>query len=487
MNIRKSISNFFSKSASETLQPSTYRSEQLQNQKWFWDNTGTEILFSYNGLNDVKQAYEKCPVVYSIINKQAYAYINGKTWVVNSRGKEATGDFSNKLRKLFARPNPLQNQKQFEAQIAIYMRLFGYCVILPFVPKGYDLVDATSLWIIPPYMCEFVMSRQTFYNLGAGQILKVKVKYGDEESELNHEDIIILKDISPGFSNIIIPDSPIKPLQQNINNLIAIYESKGALINNRGALGILTPEKEPDGNIPLEPEEKEDIQNGLMRYGLKSGQWKFIVTNTSLKWQQMSVPYRDLMLTEWAQDDSMVICDALNYPYRLLSTEKGASYNDINEFKKLLYQDFVKPFGEMICDQLNEIFKCGENNCKIVRDYSDVDVLQEDDVKKANARKLRNEYLQIEFQNGLITLDDWLADLGRDPLPNGLGQARATDPKNSNIPLASIIGVGGVQGLVEILGNQTMNEDSKRNTIRILFGISPEDAASMVGNQIPQQ
>lgn len=410
-------------SSSFNISPLSYRNDSpLGNSGWLFDTApGIDVHFNYSGLSDVIKAYEYCPPVFAIINKQAYAYTNGKIWITDDTGKEATTPYADKMRKLLKKPNALQNWKQFEAQTAIYLRLFGYCVILPIKPSGFPNDVATALWIIPPYMCEFTFAKQTFYNLKRGFITGIKVKYGDEESNLIPDDVIVLRDITPGFDTLFLPNSPIKSLQQNINNLIGIYNSKGMLINYRGALGILSPEMDPAGEIAKTPEEKEELQNDLMRFGLRTGQKKFIIASSAMKWQQMGIAYRDLMLTEWAEDDTMVICDGLNYPFKLLANTKSSSMNgtEVDSFKKILYQDFVIPFADMIYEQLSEAFNAEKNKCKIEKDYSHVAVLQEDKINSGRARMYLNQGLLIEWQNNIITANQWLALNEMDPIPDG--------------------------------------------------------------------
>lgn len=405
----------------DTLSSSTYRNDTpFGNSGWLFDTSnGVDLHFNYSGLEDTVRAYECCAPVYSIINKQAYAFTNGKTSITNSRGKEANSPYAQKVKALLQKPNALQNGKQFEAQAAIYLRLFGYCVILPIKPNGFSNEDASAMWIIPPYMCSFTFAKQTFFNLKKGFIQKIVVKYGDEETTLMPDDVIILRDITPGFDTLFLPGSPIKPLQQNISNLIGIYNSKGMLINYRGALGILTPEVDPAGALAGTPKEKEDLQNGLARYGLKSGQWKFIISNSAMKWQQMGIPYKDLMLTEWAEDDTMIICDALNYPFKLLANTKSSSMNgtEVEAFKKILYQDFVIPFAEMIYEQLGEALNAVPNNCVIEKDYSHIAVLQESKAEYGKGRWYINQALLIEWQNDILTWNQWQEELGNDTMP----------------------------------------------------------------------
>jgi hypothetical protein len=234
-------------------------------------------------------------------------------------------------------------------------------------------------------------------------------------------------------------------------------------------------------------EQKDQLQQDFRRYGLKNHQWQFIITSATLKWQQMGVATKDLMLFEEIEADTMAICDNYNYPYQLMSSAKGTTFSNLNEGKKLLYQDATLPEAESIYEQWNQLFNSKKYNLKIDKDYSHVAVLQEDKLQSAQARKELNEALQIEFQNGLITLDDWLEKLGEDPLPDGLGQVRATDPKSSNVPLAVTIGVGGVQGLIAVITAQGMSEEAKQATLEVVFGLSSQDATRMAAGSNNQQ
>jgi hypothetical protein len=454
----------------------------------FFEANGKSIFhFTYGGHNSSVKAYERCPPVNAIINRKAQAYINGKTWVLNldgkQKGKEATTADANKLQALFEKPNPLQSWKQFEAQGYIYQQLFGYTIVLPIKPVGFkENIDAVALWNIPPSMVDIEETNKLFYQSDtAGIIKQVVLNYKGLQTILNVEDIYIMKDFTPSFCSLIIPDSRIHSLELPINNIIGAYESRNVLINYRGALGILSqdPGNGQFGAIPMSPDEKEKLQADFRRYGLSNHQWQFIITSASLKWQQMGVATKDLMLFEEIEADTMAICDNYNYPYQLMSSAKGTTFSNLNEGKKLLYQDATLPEAESIYEQWNQFFNAKKYNLKIDKDYSHVAVLQEDKQQSALARKTLDDALTIEFQNGLITLDDWLEKLGEDPLPDGLGQVRATDPKSSNVPLAVTIGVGGVQGLIAVITAQGMSEEAKQATLEVVFGLSPQDAARM--------
>lgn len=410
------------------LTPSSYRGGQ-DGQQWFAEMVGGNFFyFTYSGNKSASQAYECCPPVAAIINKKAQAYINGKTWVLNTqgkaKGKEATTIEAKKLQKLFAQPNPIQNWSQFEAQGYIYQQLFGYTLILSIKPVGFkENIDASALWNIPPFMVDIEETNKLFYQTSQkGMIKKIVLNYKGVSSELDVDSVYILKDITPSFNSLIFPQSRICALELPINNIIGAYESRNVLINYRGALGILTKDAGDGGQygaLPLPEGEKENIQNDFRRYGLKHHQWQIIITSASMKWQQMGYPTKDLMLFEEVEGSTQAICDGYNYQYELLSNSKGVTFANKNEAKKLVYQDAILPEAQSIYGQWNQFFNTSKYNLVIDKDFSHVAVLQADQLQTAQARKARNDALLIEYQNDLITMNRWLELNGEDPRPDG--------------------------------------------------------------------
>lgn len=405
------------------LSPGSYRGAQ-DGQQWFAEMVGGNFFyFTYGGHKSSLTAYESCPPVNAIINRKAQAYINGKTWVLNTRGKEATSAEAKKIQALFKRPNPLQSGKQFEAQGYIYQQLFGYNIVLPIKPVGFkDNIDATYLWNIPPFMVDIEETNKLFYQSDVKGIIKqIVLNYKGVRSVIKVEDIYIMKDFTPSFSSLVIPESRIRSLELPINNIIGAYESRNVLINYRGALGILTndPGSGQYGPLPLLDPEKEVIQNDFRRYGLKQHQWQLIITSATLKWQQMGYPTKELMLFEEIEDCIMRLCDSYNYPYQLMSSAKGTTFSNVKEAKQLLYQDAIIPEAESIYEQWDQFFNTEKFNLHLNKDYSHIPVMQEDQLQAAQARKSRNDALLIEYQNDLITMNRWLELNGEDPRPDG--------------------------------------------------------------------
>lgn len=410
------------------INPATHKSGDL----YYFHSDGTDYKIEFTGHNSSLKAFLKCPPLSSIIKKKAQAFINGKTWILNKKGKgkekEAQGEIAKKVRALLDQPNPFQSQREFEAQLYTYLQLFGWSIVIPINrPVGMDNYEAKRLWNIPPSMVNVEETKKNWLYAESNKDLvkKLIINWGGEQSEIPLSDCYIFKDSSFSFGSPLFPESRTKSIEYPINNIIGAYESRGKLIDYRGALGIISPDsKDVAGAVPLRDEDKTDLQNEFLKYGLKRSQYNYIISTAAVKWTQMGIATKDLMLFEEIEDDIMRICDEFNYPYPLMSSNRTNSLggNNIYEAKKLLYQDAIIPEADGICEQWNKFFNIAKSDMAIEKDFSHIAALQDDEQKKALARKTRNEAMQIEFYNNLCTLDDWRIANGDDPLDNEFGK-----------------------------------------------------------------
>ena len=120
--------------SSELIQPSVYR-----NGNFFFGVNGADHAFIWGNYNSSLIAYQRCPVVSSIINRKATCLTNGKQWVMDSaKNKESKTLQAQQLRQHLLRPNPFQNGRQFRAQNSVYKQIYGYCPVLKIVPVGFE-------------------------------------------------------------------------------------------------------------------------------------------------------------------------------------------------------------------------------------------------------------------------------------------------------------------------------------------------------------
>lgn len=384
--------------------------------------------FRYTGLNSCLDAYKKCPPLSSIINKKAQCHINGQVFVMNKQGKEATTVESKKIRALFKKPNPLQSEEQFLAQLKIYMQTFGFCIVLPIIPAGFEkfgLIEASSLWNIPPYMIDIAETNKLFYQTDlAGIIRHIKLNYAGQQIDLPLENLIIFKDFVPSFNSLIFPESRICLQQKSINVIISAMESQGEITAYAGSQGIITPDNGGGQYIPTAMDEKEklQLQNDFRRqYGIRRGQFRYIISPAAIKWQSMGTDPRKLMLIEFVQENAVEICNAYAYP-PFLAGLRDSTYNNQNAAEKALYQNAIIPESNSMDGVWNNAFKTEDFGLNIETDFSNLAILQENEKEKAEARLRRNNALQIEFYNNLLTLNRWLELNGEDTLTGAEGK-----------------------------------------------------------------
>lgn len=420
------------KSLSLDVSPSEYRAGTGgwgTGPDFFIGENGTEYSFAWKSHESSLKAYFDCPPLMAVINRKAQAYINGKTWIMNTmgkaKGKESTTEPANKIRNLMRRPNPLQSWKQFEAQQHIYMQVYGYNVLLPIIPAGYEQygpIEASSMWNIPPYLLDIEETDRLFYQTDMTGILKnIKLKYKNTEPKnIDPKAIHIFKDIVPSMYSMIFPESRIRSLVMPINNIIGALESRYVLINKRGAIGILSKDTGTGQyvDMPWPAGEKENLQKDFERYGLRQNQWKVIITTANLKWQQMAMNVKDLMLIEEVQEGTKSICDAYGYPPHLLGII-DPTFNNQNAAQKGLYQDTIIPEAESTYEQWNNVFKTSEYNIEIQKDFDHLPILQKDKQAEASARSTMGGEVRAEFLAGMITMNRALELLGEDTITDG--------------------------------------------------------------------
>jgi hypothetical protein len=473
------------------IDPSNYRTPIGDG--WAFSTAGgVYSYFKYTDRYSCTDAYTRCPGLNAVINRKAQAFINGETWVLDaSTGSVSTGIYANQFRELLNNPNPFQTWDHFEAQMYIYVQVYGFCPILAIKPEGYkNNIDASMLWNIPPTMIDFHPTGKFLKQTTMEKIVDyVTINYCGEITQVSINDICIVRDLTIPTDNMpMLPDSRIRALEMPINNQIGAYESRNVLINFRGSLGIFSREIGQNGQIGVPPvtnEEKENLQKEFRRYGLRQNQWQYIITSAALKWQPISHPVKDLMLFEEVKGSNEAICDKFVYPFELLANEKGTTFDNRSEAGKDLYQNATIPEAKSIYRQLAAFFKLQDYGLLLDKDYSKVPVLQEDEKKRMDARFIRDQAFKIEWDNDLITRNQWRIANGEDAIEEASeDMTRSQLAALKSEPLVNSIGVGGVQGMIQLLTTPGVTGDMVQVFLEITFGVSPADARRFA-NAIP--
>jgi phage portal protein BeeE len=386
-------------------------------------------FFSYNNevqwervatAMDYKRIFELCSPLAAIVAKKASAFANGKLQFIKATtGGEIRG-LDKQWKKLFDRPNLMQTGTEFLIQLYIFMAMRGYCYGYPIYPEGFTDIPS-AIWLLPPWYVTVAPINNPFFQFQNGAIERqVIFQWNGETTQIPESELILFKD--PGSTLINqytwLPESRIMSLQRPISTLIAAIESRNVLVTRRGALGLLSNDtgKGDVNYVPLNPDEKKELQRDYRQYGLTHNQWQLLITNANLKYQQMAMNVKELGLFEEHERDIMDICDVFNYPYELLANTKGQTYANKNEAGKKFYQDTIIPESKVITEQLEVGLKLSDVNIELELVYDDVEALQESMRDTGNGRLAMNNALAVQWENNLITLDDWREQIGDERL-----------------------------------------------------------------------
>jgi HK97 family phage portal protein len=437
-----------------------------------------------SNISSINDYVSQCPPIAGILGKKTQCFLTGQISVTNlsgkCKGKEVDNAKSKYYRKILEQPNYIQTQAQFLAQIYAYTQLTGYCVVFGIRPYGFS--EFTSLWVLPSDAIDIKFKRTNFFE-SENPIEKITYRFNGANIPIPLDDIIIIKDnsvVTTQHSNYMLPNSRLKPIQKNINNIIIALNAQQKLLRTRGALGILSNTRDAAGISNIKPEEKELLQKEWANYGIRDGQSQIIITNAALNWQQISLPTKDLMLFEGVQNDVKMICDVMDYPYHLLPyASEGTTFNNVAESGKLVYQNTIIPEAKSIFEQINYLLGTEGDNLIINYTFDHLPFLQKNIKEEAEGNKAVNEVYETLWAQGLCTRNEWLTALGKPTIEVEEFNKIIFDLPKSSQPLAVTIGVGGTQALIQVL-TSAIPEDAKIGALEVLFGIEKTQAQKMV-------
>lgn len=425
-NIGNAITAIATKSiSSELIQPSRWR-----NGNFFFGVNGADKAFIWGNFNSSLIAYQRCPIVSAVINKKAQALVNGKMVIKTADGKkEANTPFAKSLMALFKKPNRLQTGLQFKAQGNIYKQIYGYCPVLIVKPVGFEKdVSRWKLWNIPPWMLQIRDSTDLFYEQSSHQFESIWLTYMGHSVKLNPDSIFFLKEnqistgtymmnnTNPDNVSMFLPDSKLFPLVDPIDNFIASLNSRGSLIRNRGPQWLLTNDSSDTGEaglFPVDPLAKAELHKDFLQYGIMNGQRKAIITDAKLKLQTVGFDVGQLKLLEGEIQDAKQICDGLNYPPYLLGLV-DAKFDNQDIAERSFYTNSIIPDSDSDDEQWSDFFALDLAGIKIVTDFSHLPALQENITEQGRGRWYMDQALLIEWQNDLLTWNEWRTELGQD-------------------------------------------------------------------------
>ena len=251
----------------------------------------------------------------------------------------------------------------------------------------------------------------------------------------------------------------------------AMKSNRNLFLNGVNAGGIVTPNGGSDLLSEGQAQELADLFRKRMKGVDNAHRW--MVLRYDAKFTPMSMTPKDaeyLGSMRWNLEE---IARAYGVPLDLIGGQR--TYENVDAAMKAIWVNTVLPEARLLASELTEQLLpmfAGQAD-EIAFDESEVDVLQAD-------RQIAWSVAQGQIQTGALTINEWRAEEGLDPLPWGderwvppglAGGTEGGEPDGDE-PAADQTADGGVPE------GQTADAGASRSAARIAYG-SPEHEATM--------
>lgn len=349
---------------------------------------------------DTGQAFElyvTIPELRAAVNKRAQMMSGNKPVLVDADGQKVDNHW---LLDLIKQPNPTQNWGDvvfcLSVNDALYSNAFAYS------PKR--SFEIRNLFLpLPSDKVKIKLSGKTLRQMDAeGLIQGFGFCYdSDIEEDLTFDEIVYFN--TPDGMNIVNPSSRLEALKYPLSNIKASYHKRNVLLENIGAIGILSAKNSDIGGaIPLSPEDKEKIRKDWFARQKD----ELIITEADVNWQPMSYPTKDLLLFEELNADKLALLDAFGLSQYVFGQESGATFSNVRDGIRLTYTDTIIPETQKLYDSIIQQFGLDAEGFKLIADFSHIAVLQADENLKARAMNTRADAVKKIIDAG-VTLSEY--------------------------------------------------------------------------------
>ena len=335
--------------------------------------------------HDAWKLFIEIPELRAVINKRASMMASNKPCLYDKNGDKVTAHW---LLDMINKPNAIQSWSDvvytMSVQDALYSNTFCY------TPKR--SFNVRNLFVpLPANKIQIHTTGKKLKAMDSEDLIdKFTFKYDDNSSEtIVWEDMVYLT--TDDGMKIIKPISRIDSLKYPLSNIKAQYHKRNILLENIGAIGILSAENNDlGGAIPMTPEDKKAIQRDWYRRAKD----ELIITEAKVNWTPMSFPTKDLMLFEELTEDKLAIIDAYGLNYNLFSSTDGSTFSNVKDSIRMVYTDTIKPETQQMYDSIIKQLGLDQEGYYLEADFDHLPVLQQDEELMARAGKLKAETIE---------------------------------------------------------------------------------------------
>lgn len=148
-------------------------------------------------------------------------------------------------------------------------------------------------------------------------------------------------------------------LRDKLHFLNTINNSDLNLIENYGAMGILSPEMDSSvAGAFFDEKEVEELHDHYRKtYGLKLGRWQVMITPRPVRWNAIELPIAALQLNQKRLYTLQAIYSALGIPKELSAYFENAKYENRNAAELDFYSSTIKGYAVLFTELLGKLWQ----------------------------------------------------------------------------------------------------------------------------------
>lgn len=335
--------------------------------------------------------------------------------------------------KILKQPNPIMTWREIVYQHFVYKLATGNAF---FRAAMADSITADAIkfqwcsnyWELPAHLVQ-VQPAECSYGMPIFGIANIEdlvkgysVNIGAySDMSIPHTQIWHDRDNLPNLTSSVgylKSDSRLLSVKKPIANLIAVYEARNVIFVKRGALGFIVSQKsDVTGTVALEPGEKEELRKTINKnYGVGEGQSPWGITDVPVSFVRTNLSISELQPFDETLEDAIKIAAVFGIPSVLVPRKDQSTFSNQDSAEKSVYTSVIIPSAKRFCEALTQFLGLDRKGLYLDCDFSDVACLQNGLKEQEEVKKLVNERCQSQFNNGLISINDWRSQIHEDAL-----------------------------------------------------------------------
>ena len=227
----------------------------------------------------------------------------------------------------------------------------------------------------------------------------------------------------------LMADSRLRSVLKAVSNVVAVYEARNVIYVKRGGLGWLVSAAHDEmGSRALTKDEKTQILDQANEmYGLDRGKYPYGISDVPLSFIRTNLSISDLQPFDETLADAVVIAGAYGIPPVLIPRKDQSTYSNQASAEKAVYSSVIIPLVKRFCQEFTAFLGLSADGLYLDADFSGVDCLQTGKKEEQEVKRSIADRCKIEFEAGIVTLNDWRAQQGYERVENPLYDKLVTE------------------------------------------------------------